>query len=384
MDGLYYIAIFATAISALAASRPPDVPFQKHQLDGGANETAVFADVNGDGRLDLVSGENWFEQPAAGLAGWTRHHFRDLGFANNYIDAFSDLAMDVNGDGWIDIVTCTFFSKKISWFENPGRIAGTWKEHLIEEGWSVEFMFLVDLNNDGKALELLPQFGGRGAPTAWYEFRDGRFVRRIVAKEAFGHGIGAGDVNGDGRADILTPRGWLEAPSGSDDAPWAFHQEWFAKKQTGFLHVVDIDQDGKNDVLYTHAHDYGIFSLRQEGGGKWGEFKIDDSWSQAHATALVDLNGDGQLDLITGKRLLVGHADPGAREPLGIYWYEWRRNSDGVEWMRHIIDYSSSAGAGMQIATADLDGDGDLDIAVGGKSGVFIFENLSRITGSRK
>jgi hypothetical protein len=73
-----------------------------------------------------------------------------------------------------------------------------------------------------------------------------------------------------------------------------------------------------------------------------------------------------------------GH-DPGEREPLGIYWYEPLRGSNGaLEWARHVIDYSTRTGAGMQVATADYDGDGDIDFAVGGKSGLFLFENKTR------
>jgi hypothetical protein len=371
------------AVAAFAAPRPPDVPFKKIQLDGGANETAAFADLSGDGKLDVVNGEHWYEQPKVKGGEWKKHRFRELEFFNNYIDAFTDIPLDVNGDGRIDIVTCMWFGKKIAWYENPGRMGAPWKEHIIEDQWNVEFMFLVDLNNDGKEQELLPQFG-RG-PTAWYELKGGKFIRHIVHPDNFGHGIGAGDINKDGRNDILTPRGWLEAPANpTAEGQWALHQDWTAKKHTGFLHVVDINGDGRNDVFYPHAHDYGIYWLRQEADGRWTEFKIDDAWSQAHATAFVDINGDGQKDFIAGKRFLAHDHDPGAQEPLGIYWYEWRKSGNNVEWIRHVIDYSSSAGAGMQIAVADYDGDGDLDFAVGGKSGAFLFENTSPKKGTGK
>jgi hypothetical protein len=372
------------AVASFAAPRPADVPFKKLHLDGGANETAAFADLSGDGKLDVVNGEHWYEQPKVKGGEWKKHRFRELEFLNNYIDAFTDIPLDVNGDGRIDIVTCMWFGKKIAWYENPGRMGAPWKEHIIEDQWNVEFMFLVDLNNDGKEQELLPQFGGRG-PTAWYELKGGKFVRHIVHPDNFGHGIGAGDINKDGRNDILTPRGWLEAPANpTAEGQWALHQDWTAKKHTGFLHVVDINGDGRNDVFYPHAHDYGIYWLRQEADGRWTEFKIDDAWSQAHATAFVDINGDGQKDFIAGKRFLAHDHDPGAQEPLGIYWYEWRKSGNNIEWIRHVIDYSSSAGAGMQIAVADYDGDGDLDFAVGGKSGAFLFENTSPKKGPAK
>ena len=73
--------------------------------------------------------------------------------------------------------------------------------------------FLVDLDNDGKAREVLPQFGSNNAPLAWYEYKSGKWIEHKVSDKSYGHGIGAGDVNGDGRTDILTPKGWLEAPA---------------------------------------------------------------------------------------------------------------------------------------------------------------------------
>src|SRR3954467_15827491 len=114
----YLPPVLFCALLSFAATRSPEIPFQSHLIDGGASETAAVADVNKDGRLDIISGENWYEAPS-----WTKHRFRELNFTNNYYDNFSDLPVDVDGDGYPDLVRVTWFAKKISWWRNPGRNA---------------------------------------------------------------------------------------------------------------------------------------------------------------------------------------------------------------------------------------------------------------------
>src|SRR5437763_4994070 len=165
-----------------AASRPDEIPFQKHTIDLGASETCAFADINNDGRLDILSGEYWYEAPR-----WTKHKFRELDYTNNYVDNFSDLPVDVNGDGRIDVVSCSWFGKHLRWYEHPADANALWKEHAIESQYPVEFAFLVDLDKDGKAREMLPQCGDGKAPLAWSEDKEGSFVQHVISIHSYRH-----------------------------------------------------------------------------------------------------------------------------------------------------------------------------------------------------
>jgi len=372
--------------------------FRMQQIDDGMSETAALADLNSDGALDIVSAESWYEAPS-----WTKHAIRTIPFTNNYVDNFSDLPVDVNEDGHVDLVQVEYFNRRLLWVENPGASGGAWREHEIEAIGPTEFAFLVDLNNDGRARELLPEFTGRTNALSWYEIRDGAWIKHVVSDQSYGHGIGAGDVNGDGRTDIVTPQGWLEAPEDLNATdPWAFHAtDWLQptidigrapgaaarpgqegqpgqaaqaiRVEFGFMNVIDLNEDGRNDILTTMAHSFGILWFEQLADGTWAHHLIDNTWSRSHASTLADVNGDGRLDFVTGTRFMGRNAVE--TEPLAIYWYEYRPGPD-VTWTRHEISTGGEAGAGLQIVAGDIGGDGDLDIVSGGKSGLFLAERL--------
>ena len=216
--------LVACAALFLSAVRPPDIPFWIRMLDGGASETAAVADINRDGRPDIVSGENWYEGPA-----WTKHPFRELNFTSNYVDNFSDLPIDVNGDGYPDIVSVTWFARKIVVVEEPGQgAAGKWTEAAIDSGFNGRVRAAGGHRQRRQGPRVVAAGRDAQAPLAWYEVKDGAWVKHVVSAQSYGHGIGAGDVNKDGRTDILTPRGWAEAPADPRAAHWTFHADWEA------------------------------------------------------------------------------------------------------------------------------------------------------------
>ncbi len=252
-----------------------------------------------------------------------------------------------NGDGYPDIVSVTWFAQEDRLVEESGQGGGhVGRRREIDTGFPVEFALLADLDNDGKAQEVLPQAGTTQTPLAWYEAKAGAGSSTSSAPQSYGHGIGAGDVNKDGRTDILTPRGWLEAPADPRAGPWTFHPDWESVNVTppargrapqirrapprvtdlGFMHVADVNGDGRNDVIAgggARLRRVLVRAGRRAASGRGGT--IDGAWSQAHASTLVDLNGDGQLDFVTGKRFMAHNgSDPGEREPLGVYWFEHR------------------------------------------------------------
>ena len=169
--------------------------------------------MNNDRRPDILACEHWYEAPS-----WTRHRIREIPLASGYIDNFSDLPIDVDRDGWTDVVQIGYFARRVVWLRKPGERGQAWDETEIDGIGPTEFAFLVDLTNDGHARELLPQFTSAANPLVWYEIQDGRWVKHIVSGRSYGHGIGAGDVNGDGRSDIVTPQGrMVRGAGGSTD-----------------------------------------------------------------------------------------------------------------------------------------------------------------------
>jgi hypothetical protein len=366
-------------------SRP--LRFERVQLIDNLNESCAVADVNNNGRLDLIAGPWWFENPT-----WKKHPIRDMeptGPKNEYMDTNGYHAIDLNGDGWVDIISASWFSGDIHWYENPGREGlgegRKWPRHLLASSYpTCEGTLFEDLDGNGVP-ELIINHWERQRPVTVIRIQPGRDGRPpeftpVVVGDANGHGMAVGDVNGNGRLDLLFQHGWYEAPEGDRFAArWKYHEAFGIDKSASlpFL-VADVNRNGRSDVIVGYAHDYGLFWLEQgparDGPTQWTRHEIDKTFSQAHCLAWADLDGDGREELITGKRWR-GHAgsDPGHDDPICLFRYVW--NPERRRFERDIISYDQGVGTGMQIRTADIDGDGRLDVIVAGKTGTYILFN---------
>ena len=372
-----------------ANAQPSPVRFVMRRVGSFRSEACGVGDFNGDGRLDIVAGPYWYQGPT-----WKAHKFRTLRgkvdqAGKGYFDDFMNAPLDVDGDGRTDVVTCCWFAKQLDWYRNTGPGGGPWPMTVVDKAGNHECGDLWDIDGDGRANEILPVT----RDTHWYEVakgKDGRLglVRHAVATRNSLFGSGVGDVNGDGRADIIRPNAWYEAPADPRKGTWTAHRLAVGNPEDGKpthtpqIHVYDVNADGLNDLITSAAHDYGIFWYQQVRKGNeitWKRHVIDTSWSQPHSIALADLDADGDKDVITGKRFLAHNgSDPGSGEPLGVYWYELKRQGQ-ARWIKHVISFDKGIGSGLNIPVVDLDGDGDLDIVVTGKwAGPVIFENQTR------
>ncbi|MFO0911036.1 MAG: VCBS repeat-containing protein [Isosphaeraceae bacterium] len=363
-----------------------DLTFTPHRIGTFRSEACCAADFNNDGKIDVIAGELLYLAPEfkpvkiRTLKGEVDEQ------GKGYRWDFMNEPLDVDGDGKLDLVSVDWFQKHATWYRNIGTAGGDWPETVIETNGNFETGGLGDVDGDGKALEVIPSV----QKTVWYELAKGEggkpsWVVHTVSDKVHDFGVGVGDLNGDGRPDFIRPGAWYEAPADIRHGTWIEHplllgdREQKKPQHTPQILVLDVNADGLIDIITSSAHNYGIFWYEQVRDGKSITFKqhlIDDSFTQAHSLALADLDGDGNPELVTGKRFMAHNGnDPDEFKPLGVYYYTLTKGRE-PKWTRHAISYDQGIGSGLNIPIVDLDGDGDLDIVVTGKwGGPLWFEN---------
>ena len=354
----------------------PQVTFFAHRLGTDHAEGISTADMNGDGRIDILSGAYWYENPGPQGGEWARHQFRTVEMTSEFVSDCGEWVVDVNHDGAPDLVTVGWQTDGLWWYENPKKEGVMWQRHMITHTMDTEGGWMADLNGDGKPDLALAHYGRSGV--IWVDFAGPEpKVHHVGGHDQDGHGIGMADVDGDGKVDLLTPFGWFKNVDANQDK-WEWHADW-TLGETGFPIIgYDVNNDGKTDIIYGRGHSYGLYWLQQQGDGanrKWVKHTIDESFSQVHVLKLVDIDGDGEMELLAGKRYR-GHSgnDPGSYDPLVLFYYKIDRKNG--QFTRYAMSVNGTAAAGTQFVVQDLDGDGDLDVAVAGKTGVHFLENL--------
>ncbi len=352
--------------------------FERERIGDVIYEACSAFDVNNDGAIDIVSGEYWFEGPDFQAA----HKICTIRREVDYYDDFSDYPMDVNGDGYTDIITGAWWGESLSWRENPKGQPVEWTTHVIAKTGNIERPCFYDIDKDGE-VEVIPNTKG---VSIFKLIRDadgkgtGEFKETKILEEGAGHGIGFGDLNGDGNEDIVLSWGWLEAPDNPYEGEWKEHRDFAFAQASCPIIVIDVNKDGMNDIIVGQGHNYGLHWWEQskdaDGKQTWTQRDIEPNRSQFHDMQLADIDNDGEPELVTGKRYRAHNgADPGSGDPLGVYYYE----INGGNFVRNTVDYGpagQASGTGIYLWVEDINGNGWKDIIAPGKEGLYLFRNL--------
>jgi hypothetical protein len=398
------LAVLAAGPLAADDKNTGGITWKKTVIDKAfRSEGVALADVNNDGKIDVLTGEAWYEAPD-----WKMHEIRKLGDYGDglkgYSQSFCCWAEDLNNDGWVDLIVIGFPGGPCYWYENPKGASGHWKQHTIWHSACNETPQYVDLFNNGKRVLVMGwQPKGKDNQGQMAYFTPGKDPTQLwemhpISEPSvegkppvpgtfrFAHGLGIGDVNGDGRLDVICTAGWWEQPAQVEEGKaWKFHPANLGDACADMF-AYDIDGDGKADILSSSAHKFGIWAYQQRAPNKEGDptflkqVLFKDLVSETHAMACVDVNGDGLKDLITGKRWWShGRSEPGSDKPAMLYWFEARKKDGIVTFIPHEIDNDS--GIGTQFAVLEAPKPNKLGvrftpptIAVANKKGVFLFE----------
>lgn len=370
-----------------------EVKWQRIEIDGVFRSEGVAAgDINHDGKTDVINGEAWYEAPS-----WKLHPIRKLGDykdgAGGYSHSFANWTYDLNGDGWLDLICIDFPGVPCYWFENPQNKEGDWKQHEIWHSAANETPQFLVVTGDGKpdlvmSSEAEGMYGYLEIPAGEKVYE--KWTYTAISPDKLGgithryyHGLGAGDVNRDGRMDIVIPHGWWEGPPKEKlgKEHWTFHPHVLGHNEkegplaAADLYVDDLDLDGDNDIMMSAAHQRGVWWFENVGTNAEPKFEyriISDALSQTHALHYVDINGDGEKDLVTGKRWWAHgpHGDDSPNVEPFMIWYEIHRQKGAPpRFIPHIVVESLGTGMGTQFTVTDFDGDKLPDLVLSNKRG---------------
>lgn len=380
------IAFATIAVSGPFSSESYSMPVEEARFIRSVIDTRFVSegvaagDVNRDGKLDVVAGNVWYEAP-----NWRPHEIvplTSLDPKTQYSNCFHCWTADLNRDGWVDQIVIGMPGEKALWRENPMGREVPWKEHPIWRSAGNESPLYEDLFRNGKPVLIM---GTDDQYLAWFEPAkdpDAEWICHPVSghkgagSQRYSHGLGIGDLNGDGQNDIVTTGGYYVQPKDPRSSPWAF-----VKAELGpdcaHMPVFDANWDRLPDVLSTSAHARGVWWHEHLKDGVFRRHLIDETISETHATILAPLGKSRTLNLITGKRKWAHPpgVDVGSEEPSWLVRYELRRTKARVEWTRQVIDENS--GVGTQFVVRDMNRDGLPDIVVSNKNGVFLFAQMS-------